>query len=186
MYMIQSELFIAPAIEHKEQGLRQLEALNFAAALDHFTIAKEIDPNLADLDFLSALSEYASHRGVKPQASPAKLAALWHAAQQPYQNDDLPWAAYQHLAQLIAGRLLHLGQFTPEGFCVEKDEILHRGVLHTVLNEWQAAHHGLLNLVTSRHEKASAMHWGYLGDAAYMLKRWKDANMAYVCALFSD
>jgi hypothetical protein len=186
MNVIQSELFIAPALEHKDHGLQQLEALNFAAARDHFTIAKEIDPGLADLDFLVTLSEYAHRRGVKPQASPAKLAALWHAAQQSYQNDDLSWAACQYLLQLIARRLLLLGQFTPEGFCIEEDEILHRGVLHIVLQHWQAAHHELLNLVTGRREKASALHWGYLGDAACMLKRWKDANRAYVCALFSD
>jgi hypothetical protein len=179
-------LFVAPAIEHKEQGLRQLESLNFAAALDHFTIAKEIDPNLADLDFLSALSEYASRRGVKSQDSPARLAALWHAAQQSYQNDDLSWAACQHLLQLIARRLLQLNQFTLDGFCNEKEELLHRGVLRIVLQEWEAAHHELLNLATRQREKTQALHWGYLGDAAYKLRRWKDANMAYICALFSD
>jgi hypothetical protein len=184
--MIQGELFNTAALEHKEQGLRQLEALNFAAARDHFAIAKEIDPGLADLDFLVVLSEYAHRYGVKPQASPAKLAALWDAAQQSYQNDDLPLLACQYLLQLIARRLLHLGQFTPEGFCTEKDEMLHRGVLHVVLQEWQAAHRELLNLVANRREKASALYWGYLGDAAYVLKRWKDANMAYICALFSD
>ena len=186
MYMIQSELFVAPALEHKEQGLRQLDELNFTVALEHFTIAKEIDPNLADLDFLSALSEYASRHGVKPQASPAKLAALWHAAQQSHQNDDLSWAAYQHLLQLIARRLLHLGQFTLEGFCLEKDDILHRGVLHIVLQEWEAAHHELLNLATRQPDKTRALHWGYLGDAAHNLRRWKDANLAYICALFSN
>ncbi|MDZ7363478.1 MAG: hypothetical protein ONB46_22585 [candidate division KSB1 bacterium] len=183
---IQSELFVAPALEHKEKGLRQLNELHFEAARDHFAIAREIDPGLADLDFLVALSEYAHRHGVKPQASPARLVALWHAAQQSYRNDDLSWAACQYLLQLVARRLLQLGQFTPEGFCIEKDEILHRGVLHIVLQQWQAAHHELLNLVTAQRDKASALHWAYLGDAAYMLKRWKDANMAYVCALFSD
>jgi hypothetical protein len=183
--MIQSELFSSAALEYKENGLRQLEELNFAAALDHFTIAKGIDPYLADLDFLVALSEYARNHGVTPRASAAKIVALWHAAQQSYQNDDLPLAACQHLLQIIARRLLQIGQFTPDGFCSEKDKILHRGVLHIVQQEWQAAHSELLNLVTSRREKASAAHWGYLGDAAYKLKRWKDANMAYVCALFS-
>lgn len=183
---IQSELFIAPALEHKDEGLQQLEALNFAAARDHFTIAKEIDPGLADLDLLVALSEYAHRRGVKPQASPAKLVEHWHAAQQSFQNGDLPWAACQYLLQLVARRLFRLGQFTPEGFCIEKDEILHRGVLHIVLQQWQAAHRELLNLVTIRRDETSALHWGYLGDAACKLKRWKDANVAYVCALFSD
>ncbi|GEM_PF-2863702 len=186
MFMMQSELFIPAALEHKENGLRQLNELHFAAARDHFAIAKEIDPGLADLDFLVTLSEYAHQRGVKPQASPTKLAAFWRAVQQSFQHGDLPWPAYQHLLQLIARRLLHLGQFTPEGFCVEKEEILHRGVLHVALQQWQAAHHELLNLVTSAHEKARALHWGYLGDAAYVLKRWKDFNMAYVCALFSN
>jgi hypothetical protein len=183
---IQSELFIAPALEHKDEGLQQLEALNFAVARDHFTIAKEIDPGLADLDFLVVLSEYAHRRGVKPQASPAKLVAHWHAAQHSFQNGDLTWAACQYLLQLVARRLLRLGQFTPEGFCVEKDDILHRGVLYIVLQQWQAAHQELLNLVTIRRDKTSALHWGYLGDAACKLKRWKDANIAYVCALFSD
>jgi hypothetical protein len=186
MYMIQSELFIAPALEHKETGLRQLEELNFAAAREQFAIAKEIAPGLADLDFLLTLSEYAYRRGIKPQASPAKLVALWHAARQSLQEGDLAPAACQHLLQLIARTLLHLGKFTPEGFCVEKDEILHRGVFHVVLHEWEAAHRELLNLVTRRRENARALHWGYLGDAAHKLRRWKDANMAYVCALFGD
>jgi hypothetical protein len=186
MFMMQSELFIPAALEHKEKGLRQLDELNFAAAREHFVIAKEIDPSLADLDFLTMLSEYAHDRGVKPQASPVRLAAFWCAVQQSYQHGDLPWPAHQHLLQVIARRLLRLGQFTPQGFCVEKEEILHRGVLHVVLQEWQAAHHELLNLVTSAREKARALHWGYFGDAAYVLKRWKDFNMAYVCALFSN
>jgi len=42
MFMMQSELFNSAALEHKENGLRQLADLHFAAARDHFTIAKEI------------------------------------------------------------------------------------------------------------------------------------------------
>jgi hypothetical protein len=82
--------------------------------------------------------------------------------------------------------LFDLGQFTTTGFCTEKDGLLHRGVLHTVLKQWQEAHHELLELVTTQGEQTQALHWGYLGDAAHALRRWKDANMAYVCALFSD
>lgn len=186
MNMIQSELFIAPALEHKEMGLRLLEELNFVAAREQFAIAKEIDPGLADLDFLLALSEYARAYGVKPQAASAKLVALWHDARESYQNGDLALPACRHLLQIIARRLLYLEKFTPEGFCAGKDEILHRGVLHIILDDWQAAHRELLNLATSQREKTRPVHWSYLGDAAYMLKRWKDANMAYVCALFSD
>jgi len=183
---MQNDLFNSAALDHKENGLRQLDELNFTAALDHFTIAKEVDPYLADLDFLIALAEFVRQHGIKPQASSAKLAAFWHATQQAHQNEDLPLAAYQHLTQIIARRLLQIGQFTPDRFCGEKEEILHRGVLHIVLCDWQAAHRELLNLATSSREKTRAIHWGYLGDAAYMLKRWKDANMAYVCALFGN
>jgi len=186
MHLLQNDLFNSAALDHKENGLRKLDELNFTAALDHFTIAKEIDPYLADLDFLVALAEFAREHGIKPQASSAKLAAFWQAAQQAHQNEDLSLAAYQHLVQIIARRLLQIGQFTPDGFCGEKEEILHRGVLHIVLQDWQDAHRELLNLATSRREKTRPVHWGYLGDAAYMLKRWKDANMAYVCALFGD
>ena len=186
MHLLQNDLFNSAALDHKENGLRKLDELNFTAALDHFTIAKEIDPYLADLDFLVALAEFAREHGIKPQASSAKLAAFWQAAQQAHQNEDLSLAAYQHLVQIIARRLLQIGQFTPEGFSHEKEEILHRGVLHVMLNDWQAAHRELLNLATSRREKTRAIHWGYLGDAAYVLKRWKDTNMAYVCALFGD
>jgi hypothetical protein len=81
--------------------------------------------------------------------------------------------------------LLQISQFTPDGFC-HNEEILHRGVLHAVLEDWPAAHRELLNLVTGSREKARPVHWAYLGDAAHVLKRWKDANMAYICALFGD
>ncbi len=50
--MFQSELFIPAALEYKEKGLRQLDELDFKAAAESFIIAKEIDPYLADLDFL--------------------------------------------------------------------------------------------------------------------------------------
>jgi hypothetical protein len=186
MNMIQSELFVGPALEHKEIGLRLLGELNFAAAREQFAIAQEIDPGLADLDFLLKLSEFARAFGVKPQAAPAKLVSLWHAARQSHENGELSLPACRHLLQVIARRLLYLEKFTEEGFCAGKDEILHRGVLHIILDDWQAAHRELLNLATSQREKTRPVHWGYLGDAAYMLKRWKDANMAYVCALFSD
>lgn len=186
MGMAQNDLFNDAALEHKENGLRNAEALNFTAALDHFTIAKEIDPYLADLGFLVALAEFGRAHGIKPQASTAKLVAFWHAAQQAYLNDDLPLGAHRQLQQIIAQRLLHIGQFTAEGFCQEQEEILHRGVLHLVLQDWQAAHRELLNLAASLREKMHAVHWAYFGDAAYMLKRWKDANMAYVCALFGN
>ena len=59
MYLLQNDLFNSAALDHKENGLRQLDELNFAAALDHLTIAKEVDPYLADLDFLIALAEFA-------------------------------------------------------------------------------------------------------------------------------
>jgi hypothetical protein len=183
--MIQSELF-SPALDHKEKGLRQLEAFDFKAAAENFAIAKEIDPYLADLDFLVLLAEYGRDHGVKPKISAAALVALWHRARKNFDEGDLPLAAYRHLQQLLARRLLQIGQFTPAGFCGEKEKILHRGVLHAVLNEWQEAHQALLNLVTEAREHALPLHWGYLGDAAHVLRRWKDANMAYICALFSD
>lgn len=183
--MIQSELF-SPALEYKEKGLQQLEAFDFKAAAENFTIAKEIDPYLADLDFLILLSEYGRGRGVKPKTSAASLVTLWHQARNDFAEEDLPVAAHRRLQQLLARRLLETGQFTPAGFCGEKEKILHRGVLHAILREWQEAHHELLNLVTAASDKATALHWGYLGDAAQVLRRRKDANMAYVGALFSD
>jgi hypothetical protein len=183
---MQNDLFNSAALDHKENGLRKLDELDFTAARDHFTIAKEVDPYLADLDFLLAATEFARQHGLKPQAASAKLVACWQAAQQAHQHDDLPLAAHRQLAQIIARRLLQIGQFTPQGFCHDKDEILHRGVLHAVLEGWPAAHRELLNLVTSSREKTRPVHWGYLGDAAHVLKRWKDANMAYICALFGD
>ncbi len=173
--MIQSELFTA-ALEYKEKGQRQLEEFDFKAAVDSFTIAKEIDPYLADLDFLITLSEYARDRGLKPKTSAASLAVLWHQARKDYADGDLPPAGYRHLQQLLARRLLDIGQFTPAGFCGEKEKILHCGILHVVLNEWSEAHHALLSLVTEARELASALHWGYLGDAAYVLRRWKDVR----------
>ncbi len=184
--MFQSELFIPAALEYKEKGLRQLEAFDFKAAAENFAIAKEIDPYLADLDFLILLGEYGRGHGVKPKTSAANLAALWHKARKDYDDGDLPLAAHRHLQQLLARRLLQIAQFTPAGFCGEKEKILHRGVLHAALNEWREAHQTLLNLVTEAREQALPLHWGYLGDAAHVLRRWKDANMAYVSALFSD
>jgi len=186
MNLLQNDLFNSAALDHKENGLRKLDELNFTAALGHFTIAREIDPYLADRDFLVALAEFAREHGIKPQTASAKLVAFWHAAQQAFQNEDLSLAAFRHLAPIIARRLLQIGQFTPDGFCGEKEEVLHRGVLNVVLNDWQDAHRELLNLATGRREKTRPIHWGYLGDAAHVLKRWKDANMAYVCALFGD
>ncbi|MGH7451618.1 MAG: hypothetical protein ACRENG_09760 [bacterium] len=180
--MFQSELFIPAALEYKEKGLRQLEAFDFKTAAESFAIAKEIDPYLADLDFLILLGEY----GVKPKTSAANLTALWYRARKDFDEGDLPLAAHRHLQQLLARRLLQIGQFTPAGFCGEKEKVLHRGVLHAALNEWQEAHQTLLNLVTAAREQALPLHWGYLGDAAHVLRRWKDANMAYVCALFGD
>ncbi len=184
--MFQSELFIPAALEYKEKGLRQLEAFDFKAAAESFAIAKEIDPYLADLDFLILLGEYGRDHGVKPKTPVAVLAALWHRAKKDFDEGDLPLAAHRHLQQLLARRLLQIGQFTPAGFCGEKEKILHRGVLHAALNQWQEAHQALLNLVTEVREQALPLHWGYLGDAAHVLRRWKDANMAYVCALFGD
>jgi hypothetical protein len=184
--MFQSELFIPAALEYKETGLRQLEAFDFKAAAENFAIAKEIDPYLADLDFLILLGEYGRDHGVKPKTSAANLAALWHRARKDFDEGDLPLAAHRHLQQLLARRLLQTGQFTPAGFGGEKEKVLHRGVLHAALNQWQEAHQTLLNLVTEQRERALPLHWGYLGDAAHVLRRWKDANMAYVCALFGD
>ena len=181
---MQNDLFNSAALDHKESGLRKLDELNFAAAIDRLSIARESDPYLADLGFLLAAAEFAQQYGIKPQTSATKLMAFWHAVQQSYENDDLPAGAYRQLLQIIARRLLQIAQFTSEGFCQEKEETLHRGVLHVVLQDWPAAHRELLNLVTSAREKARTVHWAYLGDAAYLLKRWKDANMAYVCALF--
>lgn len=186
MNLLQNDLFNSAALDHKESGLQKLTELNFTAALDHFGFAKEIDPYLADLGFLIALAEFAREHGIKPQAAPVKLTAFWHATQRAYQNDGLPFAAYRQLLHIIATRLLQTGQFTADGFCGEKEEILHRGVLHSVRQDWQEAHRELLNLATSAREKMHPRHWGYLGDAAHMLKRWKDANMAYVCALFGE
>jgi hypothetical protein len=183
--MFQSELFIPAALEYKDKGLRQLDGLDFKAAAENFAIAKEIDPYLADLDFLMLLAEYGRDHGVKPKTSAANLVALWHRARKDFDEGDLPLAAYRHLQQLLGRRLLQIGQFTPAGFCGEKEKVLHRGVLHATLNEWQEAHQTLLNLVTEAREQALPLHWGYLGDAAHVLRRWKDVNMAYVCALFS-
>ncbi|MDZ7289290.1 MAG: hypothetical protein ONB44_08080 [candidate division KSB1 bacterium] len=184
--MIQSELFTPAALEYKEKGLRQLEALDFNSAWEGFTIAKKIDPYLADLDFLITLSEYARDHGAGPKTSAARLVTLWHEATQDLADGNLPMAAYRYLRELLARRLLQIGQFTQTGFCGEKEKILHRGVLHVVLNQWQEAHQVLLNLLAMAGEKASALHWGYLGDAAHALGSWKEANMAYVCALFID
>jgi tetratricopeptide (TPR) repeat protein len=184
--MIQSELFIPAALEYKEKGLRQLQELDFEAAVENLAIAKEIDPYLADLDFLVALGEFARQHGIKPRSSPAKLAAFWRESRQAKADGDLSDMACQYLLQLIARRLLEIGQFTSTGFCAEKETVLHRGVLHIALKEWQQAHRELLNLVTAKGGEALALHWGYLGDAAYALRRWKDANMAYVCALFGN
>jgi hypothetical protein len=184
--MFQSELFIPAALEHKETGLRQLDEFDFKAAAESFAIAKEIDPYLADLDFLILLGEYGRDHGVKPKTPAAALTALWHRARKDFDEGDLPLAAHRHLQQLLARRILQIGQFTPAGFCGEKEKILHRGVLHAALNEWQEAHQTLLNLVTEAREQALPLHWGCLGDAAHLLRRWKDANMAYVGALFSD
>lgn len=184
--MFQSELFIPAALEYKETGLRQLEAFEFKAAAENFAIAKEIDPYLADLDFLVLLAEYGREHGVKPKTQVAALTTLWHRARKDFDDGDLPLAAYRYLQQLLARRILQIGQFTPAGFCGEKEKILHRGILHAVLSEWPEAHQTLLNLVTEAREQALPLHWGHLGDAAHVLRRWKDANMAYICALFGD
>lgn len=128
--MFQSELFILAALEYKEKGLRQLEGFDFKSAAESFAIAKEIDSYLADLDFLILLGEYGRDHGVKPKTPAANLTALWSRAKKDFDEGDLPLAAHRHLQQLLARRLLQIAQFTPAGFCGEKEKILHRGVLH--------------------------------------------------------
>lgn len=106
---------------------------------------------------------------------------LWHAAC----AAEFRPAIIRFVRRLIAQRLLSTTP-SPTGFYSAKETVLHRGVCHLIMEQWQEAHHELLALVTEHRAQALPIHWGYLGDAAYELKHWREVDLAYVCLLFSD
>lgn len=184
MFATQANLF-SNAIEHKERALTQLDAFEFDQAWDSLEVAKEIDPYLADLEVLAATCQFARYAGAHARMSVTKAAELWHLTNEAYYAGTLPAAAAMQMRQLLARRLL-TGRFTETLFAGAAEKILHRGVCHLALAHWQEAHRDLLDLATAHPDLARAVHWGYLGDAAYALKRWKDANLAYIRLLFTE
>lgn len=184
MFATQANLF-SNAIEHKERALTQLDAFEFDQAWDSLEVAREIDPYLADLDVLAAICQFARYAGAHAKMSAAKVSELWRLTNEAHHAGSLPAATAMQVRQLLARRLL-AGHFTETLFVSATEKILHRGVCHLVLTQWQEAHRDLLDLVTTHPNLARAVHWGYLGDAAYALKRWKDANLAYIRLLFTE
>lgn len=184
MFATQANLF-SNAIEHKERALTQLEAFEFDQAWDSLEVAREIDPYLADLDVLAAICQFARYAGAHAKMPATKVSELWHLTNEAYHAGSLPAATAMQVRQLLARRLLG-GRFTETLFVSATEKILHRGVCHLVLAQWQEAHRDLLDLVTAHPGLARPAHWGYFGDAAYALKRWKDANLAYIRLLFTD
>ena len=181
---MQANLF-SPAIDYKARALTLLDACDFREALECLKIAKEIDDHLADLDLLLSICRFAQYHGAHAKMTAAKSAALWHAATEAFQKGDLHFGALKHLRQIIAHRLLS-GEFTAAGFCAAREQIIHRGVCHLMLGQWPEAHHALLDLATNHTDSALPIHWGYLGDAAYMLNHRHDVNLAYLRLLISD
>ncbi|MDZ7266788.1 MAG: hypothetical protein ONB48_06610 [candidate division KSB1 bacterium] len=181
---MQANLF-SNALEHKERALAHLDKFELKQAWECLEIAREIDPYLADLDLLAAVCQFARYANAHPRMSAQEAAAVWHAASLALQAGSLGAVAVRLLRQLLARRLLQ-GRFTATLFCAGGEKILHRGVCHLVLGQWQEAHRDLLDLVAVHPGLALPVHWGYLGDAAHALKLWKDANLAYLRLLFSD
>lgn len=181
---MQANLF-SNAIEHKERALTQLDAFEFDQAWSSLEVAREIDPYLADLDILAASCSFARYAGAHAKMPATKVAELWHLINEAYGAGSLAAAAALQLRQVLARRLL-AGRFTETLFAGAAEKNLHRGVCHLVLAHWQEAHRDLLDLATAHPELARPVHWGYLGDAAYALKRWKDANLAYLRLLFTE
>jgi tetratricopeptide (TPR) repeat protein len=66
-----------------------------------------------------------------------------------------------------------------------QNEKLHVGCCYLALGDYKLAHKTLLDSLTSTHQYRSDL-WGYLGDVCNKLRRWQEANMAYLCALIID
>ena len=173
------------AIEFKELALNHLDSFELEEALDCLAQAKAIDPYLANLDLLITICEFARGAGARPEMSVLTAVEIWHAAGQAFRHAELQPPAVRQLRQSLAQRLLS-GEFTATGFCTAEEKVLHRGVCHLYLEQWQQAHRDLLNLVTEQSHLALPVHWGYLGDSAHALHRGRDLNLAYLRLLFSD
>jgi hypothetical protein len=172
---MQANLF-SPALDHKEQALLHFSRFEVTQALENLVKAKSIDPDLADLDWLVTLCEFADSVGAHDRMSAGQTAQLWRAVDDLWKMGKIAAGAVNFLRKLLAQRLLP-GKFTVEGFCAIEEKILHRGVCHLMLRQWEEAHHDLLQLVTEQQELAMPVHWAYFADAAYALKRWAEANL---------
>jgi len=181
---MQAHLF-SPAIDYKEQALEQMVAFEWAEAFASLKIAHDLDPYLADLELLAKLCDFAQQESMSFKSTTQKAVWLWHAANEALQQNHLNEAEVLSLRRILARHLLSKASNKGEMFSV-KDKTLARGVCHLALENWQAAHGDLLNWVTTHTEEVTPREWGYLGDAAYALKLWNDANLAYARVLFLD
>ena len=181
---MQANLF-SPAIELKEEALKQLSRFELREAREYLAKAKDIDPYLADLELLLSLCDFAQQAGAHTRMSAAKTEQLWQLAEQKRRAGKIGVAGIKFLREWIARRQL-AGEFTAAGFCSKAAEYLHRGVCHLVLSHWQAAHQDLLNLVTDHQETVLPLHWAYFADAAHALHRWQEASLGYALALLAD
>lgn len=179
---MQAQLF-SPALDYKEQALHHMLALEWADAFANLKIAFDLDPYLADLELLSRLCDFAQQEGEHFKSSLQKAVWLWFAASAALQQKSLTAAEVASLRRILARHLVANGSSKQEVFTV-KGKSLPRGVCQLVLENWQAAHDDLLNWVTTHADRAAPRDWGYFGDAACALKMWKEANLAYVRALF--
>jgi hypothetical protein len=177
--------FFSPAIELKEEALKQLSRFELREARECLVKARDFDPHLADLDLLLGLCDFAQRAGAHARMTAAKAEQLWQLAEEERTAGKIATAAIRFLREWIAQRLL-AGEFTATGFCPRAGSYLHRGVCHLVLGHWQDAYENLLNLVSDHADCALPVHWAYFADAAQALRRRQEANLAYALALLAD
>ena len=172
------------AIEFKEQAFAYLKKFDLENAANSLILAKEIDPYLTDLDLMEGVCQFAQMQGAKYCMSASKAARLWHAADRAHNAGMLDMRVYTLLRQLLADWFIQRDS-TNYGFCTSNEKVIHRGVCYLILKRWQEAYQELLTLVTTFPEYSLPVHWGYLGDAAFILNYWKEANLGYLYLLFS-
>ena len=180
----QTNLF-SSAIEHKLNSKSALVNLDLQLAGKEITLARKIDPYLADIrlyeqviDFLGKELDASHNKNVL-----TNLAEIWGSIPEAVLQKKISREIVKFLDFVIASFILN--HIKPGQIFVDSNAKLHKGVCWLMTGKRSEAHKALLNTLSSTHWGRADL-WGYLGDSSCLLGNFREASTAYLNALVID
>lgn len=183
--VLQGYLF-SPAVEWEELGEKEIKRFNFAAAVERLEDAKELDPYLANTDFLLNIARECIAAGLDAGSDVAALLDYWRKLQDEQRTAGGSSKRLSYLLALLAGRLLQIFPFDSRGEATAGREFFHMAACLIHLKRFGEALKWLVPLADAKQWALPARYWGYLGDAFMAENNTRQANHAYLRMLAAE